>query len=197
MEPNEGLVERCRRQDDGAWKELIDSHRREVYCLCYRYCGREDEAEDLTQEIFLKVFKAIESYDSTRASFATWLNRVAKNHLVDYYRRTRKDRVTSSLEEELPRIRQDHRRDEHPSAQAERSERREVLQMALGNLSPGLRQAGILGGPQGLEYTKISEVLGVPPGTVKSRVHRGRIELGKLLSVQLGGFMQATSALSY
>jgi len=197
VEPDEELVERCRRQDERAWTKLIQTHRREVHGLCYRFCGREDEAEDLAQEIFLKVFKSIEGYDPSRASFSTWLNRVARNHLVDYYRRTRMDRVTSSLEDELPRLKQDHRRDEHPSAQAERSERREVLQTALGNLSPGLRQAVILRDLQGLQYTKISEVLGVPPGTVKSRVHRGRLELGRLLSVQLGGLMQAASALSY
>ncbi|MEJ2007232.1 MAG: RNA polymerase sigma factor [Acidobacteriota bacterium] len=197
MEPDVELVERCRRKDDGAWTELILTHRREVCSLCYRYCGREDEAEDLAQEIFLKVFKSIDGYDPSRASFATWLNRVTRNHLVDYYRRTRMDRLTFSLEDELPRLKDDHRREEHPSAQAERSERREVLQTALGNLSPGLRQAVILRDLQGLQYTKISEVLGVPPGTVKSRVHRGRLELGRVLSVQLGGLMQAAAALSY
>lgn len=197
MEPDDELVERCRRRDDGAWTNLIQTHRREVFSLCCRFTGREEEAEDLTQEIFLKVFRAIEGYDPRRASFATWLNRVARNHLVDYYRRTRMDRVTSSLEDELPRLKEERRREVPPPDQVERNERREVLQTALGNLSPGLRQAVILRDLQGLEYTEISEVLGVPPGTVKFRVHRGRLELGRVLNAGQGDPMQAASVPSY
>lgn len=197
MESEVELVERCRRKEDGAWTTLVQMYRREVYVLCYRFCGREDEAEDLTQEVFLKVFRAIEGYDSKRAGFATWLNRVARNHLVDHYRRTRKDRVTFSLEDELPRLKEDHRNGEHPRDQVERSEWREVLQAALGCLSPGLRQAVILRDLQGLQYAEISEVLGVPPGTAKSRVHRGRLELGRLLNARQAAPMQPASAMVY
>lgn len=197
MKSDDVLVERCRRKDDGAWTELVQTHRRDVYCFCYRFSGREEEAEDLTQEIFLKVFKAIEGYDPRQASFATWLHRVARNHLVDYYRRTHKDRVTSSLEDELPRLKDDHQHDDHPLDRVEQNERLEVLQIALGTLSPGLRQAVILRDLQELRYTEISRMLGVPPGTAKSRVHRGRLELGRILTAAQRGLMQATPAPSY
>jgi RNA polymerase sigma-70 factor, ECF subfamily len=124
---NDELVERCQKGDDAAWMKLIRTRTREVYRFCLRFTGREDEAEDLTQEIFLKVFRTIESYDPRQSSFSTWLNRVARNHLVDHYRRTRMDRVTSSLEDELPGLKQEGG-EEQALDRLERSERREVLQ---------------------------------------------------------------------
>ena len=197
MEPDEELVERCRRKDNGAWTRLVQKYRREIFGLCFRATGRKEEAEDLTQEIFLKVFKAIGAFDSRRASFTTWLYRVARNHLVDYYRCTRKDRVTSSIEDELPQIEQNQARTDRPSDPVERSERQIVLQKALNQISPGLRQAVVLRDLHGMEYAEVSRVLGIPSGTAKSRVHRGHLELGRLLGAQQAEPAQHASALSY
>jgi RNA polymerase sigma factor (sigma-70 family) len=197
LEHENELVERCRKKDDGAWTKLIQKYRREIYRLCFRATGREEEAEDLTQEIFLKVFKAIEAFDSRRASFTTWLYRVARNHIVDYYRCTRKDRITSSIEDELPQIEQSQGRADHPPDHIELSERQAVLQKALNQLSPGLREAVVLRDLHGLEYTEVSRVLGIPSGTAKSRVHRGHLELGRVLGAPQGQLPQPASALSY
>ena len=102
MEQDQELLNRCLTGDDSAWEALLGVYTRKIYNLCYRFTGRVEEAEDLTQEVFIKVFQTLKSYDAAQGSFSTWLNRVARNHLVDHYRRTRKDRVTSSLEDELP-----------------------------------------------------------------------------------------------
>lgn len=196
VEPDDELVERCRRKDDGAWTRLVRKHTREIFGLCFRATGHEEEAEDLTQEIFLKVFRAIEGFDSRRASFTTWLYRVARNHLVDYYRSSRQDRVTVSIEEELPWLEQGPGSDAAPHARVEHSERQAVLQKALNELSPSLREAVVLRDLQGLDYTEVSKALGIPSGTAKSRVHRGHLELGRMLAAPQRGFAERASALS-
>ncbi len=192
---NDDLVERCQKGDDAAWMKLIRTRTREVYRFCLHFTGREDEAEDLTQEIFLKVFRTIESYDPAQSSFSTWLNRVARNHLVDHYRRTRMERATSSLEDELSHLPPEHG-EEQALQQLENRERREVLQWALEKLSPGLRQAVVLRDLQGLEYTEIAHLLRVSRGTIKSRIHRGRLELGRLLLARRQTSLQGATALS-
>ena len=140
-----------------------------------------EEAEDVTQEVFIKVFQTLKSYDAAQGSFSTWLNRVARNHLVDHYRRTRKDRVTSSLEDELPTAEEKPSPHMEPTGQVESRERREVLQLGLDKLSPDLREAVILRDLHDLDYEEIAQVLRVPQGTVKSRINRGRLELGRVL----------------
>ncbi len=195
MEPDNELVELCRRKEDGAWTKLVQRHTRDVFSLCVRATGCAEEAEDLTQEIFLKVFRAIEGFDSRRASFSTWLHRVARNHVVDYYRCSRKDRVTVSIEEELPQLEQGPEQDGAPHDHVERSERQAVLRKALNLISPDLRRAVVLRDLRGLEYTEVSRVLGIPSGTAKSRVHRGRLELGRILGARQSELAQQAAAL--
>ncbi len=181
MENDQDLVKRCLAGEDSAWETLLKGYTRKTYNLCYRFTGRTQEAEDLTQEIFIKVFQTLRSYDAAQAAFSTWLNRVSRNHLVDHYRRTKKDRVTSSLEEETGSVA------ERPSLEAgavkrvEARERREWLQRGLDRLSPDLREAIILRDLNDLDYAEIAQVLGVPEGTVKSRINRGRLELARVL----------------
>jgi RNA polymerase sigma-70 factor (ECF subfamily) len=175
------LVKRCLGGENPAWEELLTAHARKVYGICYRFTGRGSEAEDLTQEVFIKVFQTLKTYDAAQGTFSTWLNRVARNHLVDHYRRTRKDRVTSSLEDELGHLEEKPNPGVEPVAQVEARERRETLQAALDRLSPDMREAVILRDFQDLDYEEIAQVLGVPEGTVKSRINRGRLELARLL----------------
>ncbi len=181
MEQDQELVRRCLDGENPAWEGLVRAHSRKVYNLCYRFTGRIQDAEDLTQEVFIKVFQTLRSYDSAQGTFSTWLNRVARNHLVDHYRRTRKDRVTSSLDDdstplpELPSTRP------APTASVESRERRELLQAALDQMSPDLREAVVLRDLQDLDYQEIAQVLGVPQGTVKSRINRGRLELARVI----------------
>ncbi len=173
------LVKRCLRGEDAAWETLLQAHTHKVYNLCYRFTGRSEDAEDLTQEVFIKVFRTLKSYDPAQAKFSTWVNRIARNHLVDHYRRTRGDRVTSTLDEQMPIP--DPSLDRHPASHVEARERREKLQEGLAKLSPDLREAVILRDLQDLDYAEIAQVLDIPEGTVKSRINRGRLELARAL----------------
>ena len=181
MEEDQELLNRCLAGEDSAWEALLSVHTRKIYNLCYRFTGRVEEAEDVTQEVFIKVFQTLRSYDAAQGSFSTWLNRVARNHLVDHYRRARKDRLTSSLDDELPAAQQKASPQVEPTSQVESRERREILQLALDKLSPDLREAVILRDLHDLDYEEIAQVLEVPQGTVKSRINRGRLELGRVL----------------
>lgn len=181
MEQDQELLNRCLTGEDSAWEALLRSYTRKIYNLCYRFTGRVEEAQDLTQEVFIKVFQTLKSYDAAQGSFSTWLHRVARNHLVDHYRRTRKDRVTSSLEDELPAAEEKLSPHIEPTGQVESRERRESLQLALDKLSPDLREAVVLRDLHDLDYEEIALVLKVPQGTVKSRINRGRLELGRVL----------------
>ncbi len=181
MENDLDLVKRCLAGEDVAWEALLKTHSRRTYNLCYRFTARVQEAEDLTQEIFIKVFQTLRSYDAAQGSFTTWLNRVSRNHLVDHYRRTKKDRATSSLDDDLGTLEEKPSREAEPVARLEARERQELLQVALNHLSPDLREAVILRDLHDLDYREIAQVLGVPEGTVKSRINRGRLELARVL----------------
>jgi RNA polymerase sigma-70 factor (ECF subfamily) len=181
VEQEQELLKRCLAGDDSAWEDLLRVHTRKIYNLCFRFTGRTHEAEDLTQEVFIKIFQTLRSYDAAQGTFSTWLNRVARNHLVDHYRRTKRDRVTSSLEEELGTLEEKPTLGAEPLRQVESRERRETLQMALNRLSPDLREAVVLRDLHDLDYQEIAQILGVPEGTVKSRINRGRLELAKVL----------------
>ena len=185
MDPDFTLVSRCLRGDETAWEELVRLHTRKVYALCFRFTGSGQEAQDLTQEVFLRVFRTLKTFRSTEGSFATWLSRVTRNLLIDHYRRTRQERVTDSIEEQLPMLEEAgaaaSTRPDHAVAGREASE---ILQAALQRLSPDLREAVILRDLQEMEYREIAEVLQIPEGTVKSRINRGRAELARLLRKQ-------------
>lgn len=181
MEQDLELLKRCLAGDNSAWETLLRAYTRKLYNLCYRFTGRTDEAEDLTQEIFVKVYQTLRTFDAAQGAFSTWLNRVARNHLVDHYRRTRKDRVTSSLEDQLATLEERPSVGMEPVGHVESRERQEVLQQALNRLSPDLREAVVLRDLHDLDYQEIAQVLGVPPGTVKSRINRGRLELARVL----------------
>jgi RNA polymerase sigma factor (sigma-70 family) len=179
------LVELCLREDAAAWEELVRRHLRRLYRICYRFTGKAHEAEDLTQEVFLRVYQTLKSYRAEQGKFGTWLTSVARNLLIDHYRRTRHDRQTSSFDDEESGVGEQPARGRLPDELAGASELRAEVQRALARLSPELREAVILRDLEGLEYREIQQVLGVPEGTVKSRINRGRIELGRVLE-QMG-----------
>jgi len=181
VEQDPELVKRCLAGDNSAWEALLQNHTRKIYNLCYRFTGRSVEAEDLTQEVFIKIFQTLKIFDGAQGTFPTWLARVARNHLVDHYRRTKKDRVTSSLEDEVGGMEEKPSPTVEPVAQLESRERKELLQRALDRLSPDLREAVVLRDLQDLDYDEIAQVLGVPEGTVKSRINRGRLELARVV----------------
>ncbi len=185
LDPDTSLVARCLRGDETAWEELVRVHTRKVYALCYRFTGSGSEAQDLTQEVFLRVFRTLRSFHSTEGSFGTWLARVTRNLLIDHYRRTRQERVTDSIEEQLPMLEETGTSaGVRPDQAIAGREASEILQATLQRLSPDLREAVILRDLQEMEYREIAEVLSIPEGTVKSRINRGRAELARLLRKQ-------------
>jgi RNA polymerase sigma-70 factor, ECF subfamily len=186
------LVARCIRGDGGAWAELVRSHHRRVYGMCYRFTGSTHDAEDLTQEVFLKLYGNLRSFNSEKGNFTTWMTTLTRNLLVDHFRRSRMERSTDSLDagwdaaEETrsgarsgAELLQDARRSPHDHTVARELER--MVQAALAKVSPELREAVILRDLEDMDYKEIALVLRVPEGTVKSRISRGRAELARLL----------------
>jgi RNA polymerase sigma-70 factor (ECF subfamily) len=183
--PDVSLVARCLRGDETAWEDLLRTHSRRVYGLCFRFTNSGQEAQDLTQEVFLRVFRTLKTFRSTEGSFTTWLARVTRNLLIDHYRRTRQERATDSIEEQLPVIEEESAAaSPRPDQSLAGREASEILQAALQTLSPDLREAVILRDLQEMEYREIADVLQIPEGTVKSRINRGRAELARRLKKQ-------------
>jgi len=163
----------------------VRRHTRRVYNLAYRFTGNRQEAEDLSQEVFLRIYRTLATYRAVHGEFTTWLTSVTRNLLIDHYRRTRRDRLTDSLDAENSPAEHKVSPSRRPDEIAGATELSGQVQRALQQVSPELREAVILRDLQGLDYREIQEVLQVPEGTVKSRINRGRIELARLLT-QMG-----------
>ncbi len=183
------LAYSCLLGDPYAWEALVRSQQRRVYALCYRFTGSVSQAEDLTQDVFLKVYRNLRSFDPVKASFGVWLTALTRNLLVDHYRRSRMDRSSESLdvtlsgEEEGP-TRAERLADTRGGGQERHVagvELRAKIQAALAQVSPELREAVILRDLEDMDYREIAETLCIPQGTVKSRISRGRAELARLL----------------
>jgi len=181
------IVRRCMDGDSGAWAELVRTHHRRVYGLCYRFTGNPSDAEDLTQDVFLKVYSNLASFDLGRGSLQVWITTMTRNLLVDNFRRTKNLRVTGSLDqgwentEELKPVDRLMANGPSPHESAAKKELAKMVQDALARVSVELREAVILRDLQDLDYKEIAQVLGIPEGTVKSRISRGRAELARLL----------------
>jgi RNA polymerase sigma-70 factor (ECF subfamily) len=182
LEPDVQLVQQCLQGDGPAWERLVQLHSRRIFNICYRFTSSRHEAEDLTQEVFLRVYRTLGSYRSEQGSCATWMTSVTRNLLIDHYRRTKRDRITDSMDD-APQVEHKVAPGRRPDQAALDTELGEQVQRALEKISPELREAVILRDLQGLDYAEIQRVLEVPEGTVKSRISRGRIELAKHLEV--------------
>jgi RNA polymerase sigma-70 factor (ECF subfamily) len=182
------LVRRCIAGDAVAWEEIVQRYNRRIYNICYRFAGSGDDAQDLTQEVFIKMYRTLNSYDVERGAFMTWVTTMTRNLLVDHFRKSKQDRVTDSLdgapsehEDAMPLCEQIQDKGAPPDARVQSREARETVHRALQKLSPELREAVILRDLQDMDYKEVAAVLKVPEGTVKSRINRGRAELARLL----------------
>jgi RNA polymerase sigma-70 factor (ECF subfamily) len=187
------LVRRCVAGDAAAWQEIVQQYNRRIYNICYRFSGSADDAADLTQEVFIKIYRTLSSFDGSRAAFMTWVTTVTRNLLVDHFRKGKYDRVTDSLdatpgsqEDGLSIGEQLEDQGSTPEQRVQSQETQKMVQAALQKLSPELREAVILRDLQDLDYKEIAIVLKVPEGTVKSRINRGRTELARLLQRTYG-----------
>jgi RNA polymerase sigma-70 factor (ECF subfamily) len=173
--------------DSSAWAEMVRTHHKRVYGLCYRFTGNPADAEDVTQEVFLKIYSNLAAFNATKGSLPVWITTLTRNLLVDTFRRNRKARATSSLDEgwesveDLKPIDRLTSRAPSPHEAAAHKELKKMVQGALAQVSVELREAVILRDLQDLDYKEIAQVLGIPEGTVKSRISRGRAELARLL----------------
>lgn len=175
------LIERCLNGEEAAWEDLVKVHTRRVYSICFRFTGSNQEAQDLSQEVFLRVFRSLKSFRAGEGTFTVWLGRLTRNLLIDNYRRTRLDRATDSIEDALPVLEEKTAMSARADGLLAGREASEALQSALQKLSPDLRETVILRDLEELEYREIAHVLNVPEGTVKSRLNRGRAELARVL----------------
>lgn len=178
------LVERCLSGQEAAWDDLVRVHTRRVYSICYRFTSSDSEAQDLTQEVFLRVFRNLRSFRAGEGLFIVWLTRLTRNLLIDHYRRTRMDRASESIEDHAATLEESTASIARTEGMVAGREASELLQAALQKLSPELRETVILRDLEELEYREIAQILNVPEGTVKSRLNRGRAELAKALRRQ-------------
>ena len=174
-------IQRAADGDQAAWDTIVKTYWRKVFNVAYRFVGSYDEAEDLTQDIFLKVFRSLSTFDR-RANFQTWLISVSRNFCIDRYRSGRRDRMVFAREVDASTV---HAEAPGISAEArvEQQDRIALMREALKGLSPTLRSAVLLRDIHELSYQEIAEQLGIAEGTVKSRINRGRAELARRIEL--------------
>ena len=154
------------------WEEVVRDHSARVYRLAYRLTGNPHDAEDLTQEVFVRVFRSLAGYRP--GTFEGWLHRITTNLFLDHTRRRQRIRFEWLGEETAARL---HGSEPSPSQAFDDRHLDSDIQEALADLPPEYRAAVILCDIEGLTYEEIADVLGVKLGTVRSRIHRGRAQL--------------------
>ena len=179
IDPQPDLVARCRSGDEAAWRDLVALYTRKVFGVAYRFVGKVDEAEDLTQEIFVKVYQSLDRYREGEGNFTTWLMTLARNHAIDDYRKRRQERTRRTDDpavlETFPSGA------DSPLLSLEKQDRVRLVHRGLRSLPADLREPLILCDLKGLPYDEIASILDIPLGTVKSRINRGRLELARRL----------------
>lgn len=185
------LVQLCLNGDDDAWAKLVEEYRGLVYSICYLFCGSTQDAEDLVQDAFLKIWMNLSSYDPARGELKGWIATVTRNQRVDRYRRTGQDRRTESIDsisekseeggavpmaQRIPDLRPT------PHDVAVTSEITGIVTNAVRKISPEMREVVTMRFVHGFDNQEIAHRLRIPEGTVKSRTNRGRAQLASLLS---------------
>lgn len=176
------LLARARKGEIAAFESLMTAYENRVYTLALRSTGSEQDAADITQEVFLRAWKGLGSFRGD-SSLSTWLYRVTANLCIDFARKKASEGVTTSMDdEECPAaLLEDHSRTAQPQQAAENQELREELQYALAQLSEEHRRVVLLRDVAGMTYADIARTLGIEAGTVKSRLARARAALRKIL----------------
>ena len=175
------LVKRARAGDGGAWEDIVSAYSRRIFNLAYRFTSSIDAAEDLTQDVFIRIYRTLDQYDSKQGDLSNWLMRLARNLIIDDYRhrqRNPQNTMADAVDDH-----QYHLRAAGTSAhkEMERKELANQIQEGIDKLPEDLKTCVILRDIEELTYQEIVEVLKIPEGTVKSRINRGRIELAKIL----------------
>lgn len=156
---------------------LVKTYSPKIFNLSYQFSGSREEAEDLTQDIFLKLYNSLQKYDFEK-NFTAWLLTLAKNFLIDHYRKTKWEKKSRDNFNESA-LRSESKDD--PEDEILRQETKKMIWEGFNRLSSDIRLAVILRDIQGKKYDEIAEIMELPLGTVKSRVNRGRLQLAKIL----------------
>lgn len=175
------LVRRCQAGDGAAWEEIVTQYGRRIFNLAYRFTARTDSAEDLTQDVFVRIYRSLDQYDPRQGNLQNWLMRLARNLIIDDYRRRERapgDSHGEDLEDHIYHLRASN---DTPQRSLERRELSEQVQTAIDKLPHDLKICVVLRDIEELSYQEIVDLLRIPEGTVKSRINRGRIELAKHL----------------
>lgn len=184
------LLRRLRNRDERAFRELIDAHRDRVYNICYRMLGNRHESEDVAQEVFITVFKTIDTFRE-EAKFSTWLYRVAVNHCKNRikYLARRYDKQREEIDDQSSGVNgtpigapMPHA----PDRALEGAQMEKLMQDAIATLDDEQRIVVVLRDVEDLSIEEICEITGLPDGTVKSRLHRARLVLRKKLARHVG-----------
>ena len=184
--PDRELVARCARQDDpAAFNELVVRHQERIYAAVRRFCGNDEDACDVVQRAFLNAYRKIGEFKGD-AAFSTWLYRIAFNEAVSYRRERRRPAVSLEMSDDGARPALEPAERIDPAARLESEETQKKVQQALDLLSDEDRQVILLRDLQGHSYEEIAEILGIPQGTVRSRLHRARLELKERLKSFIG-----------
>ena len=172
------LIEKCLLDDGLAWEEILRRYKKRIFNIAYQFVGRMDEAEDLSQEIFFKVFNALDKFNQ-EANFQYWIIRVGKNYCIDYYRKKRKER--EAMVDNMEQVINVLKSVSTPQLVLEEKEKQKAIRESIGSLPPILRSCIVLRNIYGYSYQEIAKILDIPEGTVKSRINRGRLELSRKL----------------
>jgi RNA polymerase sigma-70 factor (ECF subfamily) len=191
-DPDPELIKRFLKGEEEAFNRLVLSYQNRVYGLCFRLTGSLDEAEDVAQEIFITVYKSLKNFRGD-SRFSTWLYRITVNHCKNrmkylgrrgYFTSESMDQPLEVEDGELAR--QIQSEDMDALSQMEQKEVQKLVQDKIQELDGEHREVILLRDMEGLSYEEISEILGLPEGTVKSRIHRARLELKAKLEKELG-----------
>ncbi len=178
------LAGRCLNGDDSAWKDLVDRYGPKVFSIAFHLTYDRAEAEELTQDCFLKVWENLDRYQPREASLLAWIAALSRNLCIDHYRKRRREKGFHFITDEaivvlLPGS-------DDPQTDAVTRERLRLLLDAIGELPDELAEVIQLRDLDGLEYKEIAEFLNLPDGTVKSRLNRARIELARAIRKRVG-----------
>lgn len=175
------LVRKCRAGDGAAWETIVTTYSRRIFNLAYRFTSSREAAEDLTQEVFVRIHRTLEQFDQRQGDLQNWLMRLARNLIIDDYRKRQRNPQNTHAEDVDEHAFHLHSNSQSPQKEMERRELSNQVQAGIDKLPPDLRTCVILRDIEELSYQEIVELLDIPEGTVKSRINRGRIELAKIL----------------
>ncbi len=175
MEISKDVIERCKRGEQDAWEIVVNTTSKAVYNIALNFTHNSEDAADITQEIYMKVYGNMKKYSDDK-NFISWILRISKNHCIDFWRKKSNSLYKVELEEKMSFT------EMTPEDNAIEKEKMATLKSAIKKLDPETRFLIIMREINGFSYQEIANKLNIPLGTVKSRINRGRIKLANKIA---------------